>query len=104
LASRCGVFQNQPPADVHAFSGTFHFKPLNLVKVLYYILLKLFNIRVIQVFIFLGDLAAENAQFAEIFDLYFNQAILASRLGLGLQINLQICGFYEGLTGPPLKR
>jgi hypothetical protein len=26
-----------------------------------------------------------------------NQAILASRLGLGLQINLQICGFYEGL-------
>jgi hypothetical protein len=44
LASRCGVFQNQPPADVHAFSGIFHFKPLNLVKVLYYILLKLFNI------------------------------------------------------------
>jgi hypothetical protein len=42
-------------------------------------------------------LAAENAQFDEIFDLYFNQAILASRLGLGLQINLQICGFYEGL-------
>jgi hypothetical protein len=49
-------------------------------------------------------LAAENAQVDEIFDLYFNQAILASRLGLGLQINLQICGFYEGLTGPPLKR
>ena len=26
-----------------------------------------------------------------------NQAILASMLGLGLQIKLQICGFYGGL-------
>ena len=26
------------------------------------------------------------------------QAILASGLGLGLQINLHICGFYEGLA------
>jgi hypothetical protein len=49
-------------------------------------------------------LAAEKAQFDEIFDLYFNQAILASRLGLGLQINLQICGFYEGLTKVLLSR
>ena len=34
LASRCGVFQNQPPADVHPFSGLFQLRPLNLVKVL----------------------------------------------------------------------
>ena len=27
------------------------------------------------------------------FNLYFDQAVLASGLGLGLQINLQICGF-----------
>jgi hypothetical protein len=27
-----------------------------------------------------------------------NPIILASGLGLGLQINLEICGFYEGLT------
>ena len=34
-----------------------------------------------------------------------NEAILASRLGLGLQINLQICGFYEGLLlGPRLPK
>ena len=29
-----------------------------------------------------------------------NQAILASGLGLGLQINLQLCGFYEDLLKP----
>jgi hypothetical protein len=34
LASRCGVFQNVPPVDGHAFLGTFHLKPLNLVNVL----------------------------------------------------------------------
>jgi hypothetical protein len=33
LASRCGVFQNRPPADVHDFSDLFHLKPFNLVKV-----------------------------------------------------------------------
>ena len=42
LASRCGDFQNQSPAVVHAFSGLFHHKPLNLS--FGYILLKLFNI------------------------------------------------------------
>ena len=31
-------------------------------------------------------------------DISSNQAILASGPGLGLQINLQICGFYEGLA------
>ena len=30
--------------------------------------------------------------------LYSNQSILVSGLGLGLQINLQICGFYKGLA------
>ena len=32
LASRCGVFQNQPPVDVQEFSGLFHLIPLDLVK------------------------------------------------------------------------
>ena len=35
LDSRCRVFQNRPPADVHALSVLVHFKPLNLVKVLF---------------------------------------------------------------------
>jgi hypothetical protein len=34
LASRCGVYLNWPPADVHPFSDLFHFKLLNHVKVL----------------------------------------------------------------------
>jgi hypothetical protein len=32
------------------------------------------------------------------FDFISNQTNLASGLGLGLQNNLQICGFYEGLS------
>ena len=34
LASRYGVFQNQHPADVHAYSGLFNLIPLNLGKFL----------------------------------------------------------------------
>lgn len=32
LTSRCGVFKNWPPADVHVFSGLFHLILLVLVK------------------------------------------------------------------------
>ena len=35
--------------------------------------------------------------FDKMSDLYFKSSHFGLRLGLGLQINLQICGFFEGL-------